>query len=119
MTRHRAADADSFPIAGKRALLLAGRPIVLVRAHDGSFHALADTCPHQGARLSGGFLGGVVVERAGSPVLERDGEVLRCPWHNYAFDVRTGRALLDPDRYRVRVYDVDVVDGGVLVEVPE
>jgi nitrite reductase/ring-hydroxylating ferredoxin subunit len=117
--RHLACGVQALQPGGKRAVVLAGRRIVVVRAPDGSYHALADTCPHQGARLSGGFLGGVVVERAGAPAIERGGEVLRCPWHNYAFDIRTGRSLLEPDRYRVRVYQVAIEDGGVLVEIPE
>jgi 3-phenylpropionate/trans-cinnamate dioxygenase ferredoxin subunit len=118
MSRHRVCAADAVPPGEKRAVELEGRHIVVVRTGDGSFHALADVCPHQGARLSGGPLGGLVVERDGEPAVERGGEVLRCPWHNFAFDVRTGRSLLEPDRYRVRVYDVAVVDGDVIVEMP-
>lgn len=118
MTRHRACGVDALRPGEKRALEVAGRHLVVVRAGDGSFHALADVCPHQGARLSGGAVGGVVVDRGGVPAVERAGEVIRCPWHNFAFDIRTGRSLLEPDRYRVRVYRVEVEGGDVVVEVP-
>jgi nitrite reductase (NADH) small subunit len=118
MTRHRVCAADALAPGEKRAVEVAGRHVVVVRTGDGSFHALADVCPHQGARLSGGPLGGAVVDHEGSPAVERAGEVIRCPWHNFAFDVCTGRSLLEPDRYRVRVYDVAVENGEVVVEVP-
>lgn len=36
---------------------------------------------------------------------EREGEILKCPWHSYEFDLRTGRALFDP-RLRVKTYSV-------------
>jgi nitrite reductase (NADH) small subunit len=41
--------------------------------------------------------------------------VLRCPWHGWEFDPKTGRCLDDP-AMRVAVYDAKVVDGRVLVQ---
>jgi 3-phenylpropionate/trans-cinnamate dioxygenase ferredoxin subunit len=35
----------------------------------------------------------------------REDEVLKCPWHQWEFDIRTGNALYDP-RLRVRTYEV-------------
>ena len=35
----------------------------------------------------------------------REGEVLKCPWHQWEFDIRTGHAIYDP-RLRVRTYEV-------------
>ena len=117
--RHRVCSPDALGPGEKRAVDLAGRRIVLVRTDEGSFHALADVCPHQGARLSAGYLGGAVVaEGGGEPAVVRRGEVIRCPWHNFAFDVRTGCSLLEPERYRVRVYEVAVEDDAVVIEVP-
>jgi 3-phenylpropionate/trans-cinnamate dioxygenase ferredoxin subunit len=40
---------------------------------------------------------------------ERAGEFLRCPWHHWEFDLRTGRSWFDPGKTRVRRYPVDVV----------
>jgi nitrite reductase/ring-hydroxylating ferredoxin subunit len=101
--RKRVCAADELQPGEKRAVEVGRRYVVLVRAADGSFHALVDVCPHQGARLSAG------------PLV---GDVLRCPWHNFGFDVRTGRSMLEPDRYRVKTYDVAVEDGHVIVELP-
>ena len=32
--------------------------------------------------------------------------MLRCPWHQYEYDLETGRCLADPERLRVRTYRV-------------
>ena len=75
----------------------------------GRFYALRNACPHQGAPLCRGSLQGTAApSRPGEYVWERDGEVLRCPWHGWEFDVTTGRSLFNPHRTRVRSYDVTV-----------
>ena len=38
----------------------------------------------------------------------REGEILRCPWHGWEFDLTTGCAICEPDRTRVRTYEVTV-----------
>ena len=109
---------DELAPGEKRALDVGGRRSVLVRTGDGRYFALADVCPHQGARLSDGHLGDeLVAERVGERRLHRPAEILRCPWHNFAFDVTTGRSLLEPERYRVKTYPASVEDGDVVVEV--
>jgi nitrite reductase (NADH) small subunit len=107
---------DELAPGEKRAVQVGRRRIVLVRGADGRCWALADTCPHQGARLSDGHLGGrLIATGVGACHVEREGEVLRCPWHNFAFDVTTGRSLLEPDRYRVKSYRVVVEDGRIVL----
>ena len=100
--RRRLCAADALQPGEKKAVEVGRRHVVVVRAADGSFHALVDVCPHQGARLSAGPLAG---------------NVLRCPWHNFGFDVRTGRSVLEPERYRVGVYAVTIEDGDVVVDL--
>ena len=56
--------------------------------------------------LATGDIAGAVV------AVVKDGQIVRCPWHNWEFDVTTGQNLADPKR-RVRTYDVDVDDGKV------
>jgi nitrite reductase/ring-hydroxylating ferredoxin subunit len=91
------------------AAVLGSLPIVVVRTRDGELHGLVDRCLHQGARLSRGRLlaatdGDVVGEYR---ALEHD--VLKCPWHGYEYDVRSGCGLFDPRRRlrRVRVREED------------
>jgi nitrite reductase/ring-hydroxylating ferredoxin subunit len=87
------ADRELAPgcMAAARIELL---PVMVVRTGDGSLHGFVDRCLHQAARLSGGTL---------------SGEVLRCPWHGYEYDVRSGCALVDP-RLRLRRVRVEVED---------
>jgi 3-phenylpropionate/trans-cinnamate dioxygenase ferredoxin subunit len=41
-------------------------------------------------------------------VWAREGEILRCPWHGWEFDILTGRSIFNPHRTRVKAYDVTV-----------
>jgi nitrite reductase/ring-hydroxylating ferredoxin subunit len=89
-------------------------PIVVARTQDGELHGFVDRCLHQGARLSGGRLrprpeDDVVGEYR---VLDAR-EVVKCPWHGYEYDVRSGCAVFDR---RLALVRVDVrVDGGLIV----
>jgi nitrite reductase (NADH) small subunit len=100
----------------------------------GRYCALRNTCPHQGGPLCRGTVHGTTVVRiepGGPPRLEwvREGEILRCPWHRWEFDLFTGASVF-PSRLRVKTYDVRieppraetfpvrVEDGLVILEVP-
>ena len=48
----------------------------------------------------------------------RKGEILRCPWHGWEFDVRTGQSFCDPSKISVREYPVEVVEGARVVQGP-
>ena len=91
-------------------------PIVVVRLLDGSLHALADRCLHHGGPLHRGVFGGrgAAKGQVGDYSSEREGEILRCPWHGYEYDVRTGCTLFDPDR-ALRTFEVREQDGRIVV----
>ena len=75
----------------------------------GRYHALRNVCPHQGAPLCRGPLTGTTLPGpAGSFRYGREGEILRCPWHGWEFDVTTGRSIFNPHAVRVRAYPVAV-----------
>jgi 3-phenylpropionate/trans-cinnamate dioxygenase ferredoxin subunit len=79
----------------------------------GTFYALRNRCPHQGAPLCRGSLKGTTLPSApGEYIWAREGEILRCPWHGWEFDVTTGRSIFNPHRVRVRAYDVTVEPGA-------
>ncbi|MGH3560812.1 MAG: Rieske (2Fe-2S) protein, partial [Mycobacterium sp.] len=42
----------------------------------------------------------------------RDGQIVRCPWHQWEFDITTGQNVAD-SRRRLRTYEVDITDGEV------
>ena len=107
-----------FTDRAARRVELNGRALVVVRKGE-EFFALRDICPHQGARLSNGRVGGQPL--ACLPGDEVDyaqmGEILTCPWHGWAFDVRTGCSLVDPEKKRVASYRVEVRGDRVVVQM--
>jgi 3-phenylpropionate/trans-cinnamate dioxygenase ferredoxin subunit len=44
----------------------------------------------------------------GQYVYGRSGEIIRCPWHGWEFDILTGKSIYDPHKCLVRTYDVTV-----------
>ena len=76
-------------------------PIAVFNA-DGAIYAIDDTCTHQDASLSEGWLEGCFVE---------------CPLHAASFDLRTGEATCLPAKRPVKTYSVHVNDGEVYVDV--
>lgn len=75
----------------------------------GSFYALRNTCPHQAAPLCLGSIRGMTMpSKPGEYEWGRDGEILRCPWHGWEFDILTGRSIFNPHRTRVKTYEVTV-----------
>jgi len=76
---------------------------------NGQFYALNNRCPHQGGPLCRGELTGLITSSApGRYAYTRPGEIIRCPWHAWEFDITTGQAVVDPQRSRVRKFPVTV-----------
>jgi nitrite reductase/ring-hydroxylating ferredoxin subunit len=113
------APAAEIPPGARRILTLDGRSIGVFNV-GGEFFALRNACPHQGGPLCQGVLSGLAVPGpAGRYEYVRRGEILRCPWHGWEFDVRTGRSYTDPARTRVRTYPVELAPGPYVAETYE
>ncbi len=114
---HDLGAAADFAGGGLHRVEVEGRGLVVLRRGE-TFIALRDVCPHQGARLSDGQLGGTPLPcRPGEEIAYgRMGEVLTCPWHGWEFDVGTGQALANPQA-RVRTYPVRRAGERLLVEL--
>ncbi len=65
----------------------------------GEVWAYRNFCPHAGAPLSDGSIKGGVV---------------RCPWHGWAFDLRTGAHVANP-RCTLDAYRAEIAEGTVFV----
>jgi nitrite reductase/ring-hydroxylating ferredoxin subunit len=110
--------SDELAPGHKVATRLGPMPVVVVRAPDGSLHALLDKCLHQGGPLSKGRLGAASAGSCdvGDYRLERSGEIIRCPWHGFEYDIRTGCLLAEPGRC-LRTFTVTEDDGTIVVSV--
>ncbi|OXS32205.1 bifunctional 3-phenylpropionate/cinnamic acid dioxygenase ferredoxin subunit [Streptomyces sp. XY006] len=87
---------------GESVRVEATPPVAVFHTDDGELHAIDDTCTHQDASLSEGWLEGCLVE---------------CPLHAASFDLRTGMPTCLPARRAVRTHRVTVDDGVIHVHL--
>jgi nitrite reductase/ring-hydroxylating ferredoxin subunit len=87
---------------GEATRVVAHVPVAVFNA-DGELFAIDDTCTHQDASLSEGWLEDCLIE---------------CPLHEASFDLRTGQPIGPPAKRPVRTYGVEVQDGVVFVDAP-
>lgn len=119
MAKHIVAKVDELPPGERKIVELAGRSIGVFNVH-GEFYALRNTCPHQGGALCEGRVSGFLESpRPGEYHYSRQGEILRCPWHGWEFDIKTGQSWFDPQKTRVRSYPVHVEAGRTLTAAAE
>jgi len=112
MARHIVARTTEIPPGGNKVVAVEGRDIVVFHVN-GEFFALLNRCPHAGAPLDKA----ACVARLTSPepgVYQRSrvGELLRCAWHGWEFDMRNGQSWFDPKRVKIRTYPVVIEDGS-------
>jgi nitrite reductase/ring-hydroxylating ferredoxin subunit len=92
-------------------------PVVVVRATDGTLHAMVAKCLHQGGPLDKGRLyEHVTAEDIGEYNPQKNCEILKCPWHGYEYDIRTGCVVTDPSR-RLQQFNVREEGDEVVVEL--
>ncbi|MFP3944467.1 MAG: Rieske (2Fe-2S) protein, partial [Alphaproteobacteria bacterium] len=98
----KAIDRDALRAAGgAKVVKPGGRQILLLETEEGLF-AINNRCPHEGYPLSEGTLG------CG---------VLTCNWHNWKFDLKTGRALDGGDP--VRTWPLEERGGEIWIDVSD
>jgi nitrite reductase (NADH) small subunit len=92
---------SELPASGNVSEFTANGRALCVANFEGSIHVLDGTCPHEGGPLGEGSIeNGCVV----------------CPWHGYAFDLRTGEATDDPD-LKAEILESKVEDGELRVKL--
>ncbi len=97
---HDVGPAEDFSTDDIRGALIAEHKLCVGRAGE-HFFAVDDTCPHAGGSLSEGLV---------------DGDLLICPLHAYAFEVKTGHCSDDP-ACSIKGYEVRVENGMVQVQI--
>ena len=106
--RHEICPLSDLP-PGERKIVQIGKRSIGIFNVAGQLHAIKNVCPHQGAELCRGTLGGTMLptEQPRRYEYALDGRVLRCPWHFWEFDVTTGENIFVPEPRRVKTYAVD------------
>lgn len=98
---------DEADLAGRLGLVrrIDDTPVgpVAIYQVGGAVHAVADRCPHAGARLSDG---------------ELDQQVVTCPRHGSQFDVCTGDRVRGPSDDELATFDIVVGGGQVSLVLP-
>jgi len=118
MPRHVVARAAEIPPGSRKLVHVAGRDIVVFNIK-GELFALSDKCPHKGGSLARGKLTGAVTSsEPGSYDYSRPGEIVRCPWHGWEFDIKTGQSWCEPAKVRARAYPTEIADGAEVVKGP-
>ena len=114
MSKHVVATVRDIPPGSRKRVMVKGRAIVVFNL-DGEYFGLLDRCPHQGGSLCEGRLIGLLeAHEPGDYSYTRRGEIVRCPWHGWEFDIRTGRSRVDPERTKARAFPVAVAAGAEL-----
>jgi nitrite reductase/ring-hydroxylating ferredoxin subunit len=118
MSRHVVAATSEIKPGERKLVTIKGREIGVFNV-DGAFFALANRCPHAGGPMCEGRVVGLVRSSGpGTYSITRKGEFVRCPWHGWEFDIRTGQSWCDPSRIQARAYPVEVAPGQTVVKGP-
>lgn len=93
---------SDLPDVGAVQVRIDGHPVSVVRAEDGSLHAIDDICTHANVSLSEG---------------EVEDTTIECWLHGSRFDLLTGEPTGLPATVPVGVYAVTVEGDDVLVDI--
>jgi len=101
---HRVADVDEVS-PGRVKTVTANTHSMALTNIDGEYTAMDNRCPHQGGPLG-----------EGSIEIGNEGECwLRCPWHGWDFDPKTGRPPGGHEDTGQTLYPVDVREDGIYI----
>lgn len=89
---HTVAKVSELPQGTGQAFVVGERLIAVFHLADGSYKAIDDACPHQGASLAEGYV--------------EEGAVA-CPWHGWRFRLCNGEWADNP-RLKVNAYEVRI-----------
>ncbi len=97
-----------FPPGSSRLVDVDGAEIGVFNVK-GTYYALRSSCPHQGAPLCRGrVIGTNISKKTYEREYAREGEIIKCPWHGWEFEISSGRSIFNPHKVRARAYEVTV-----------
>jgi 3-phenylpropionate/trans-cinnamate dioxygenase ferredoxin subunit len=92
---------SDLPEVGAVQVRIDGRPLSVVRAEDGSLHAIDDICTHANVSLSEGEVEDCTIE---------------CWLHGSRFDLRTGKPTGLPATEPVATFPIEVRGSEIFVD---
>ena len=108
---------EELPPGHRKIVSIGGKGGIGVFNVKGRYYALKNLCPHKGGPLCQGRLRPHVTSPAVYQLdREGDGEILKCPWHRWEFDLRTGKALYD-SHLRAKTYPVSVEEDEIVLHL--
>ncbi len=101
---YHVADVNELP-SGRVKTVTAGTQSMALTYIDGEYYAMDNRCPHQGGPLG-----------EGSIESGKDGQCwLRCPWHGWDFDPKTGLSPGGHEDSGQKLYPVEVREDGIYI----
>jgi nitrite reductase (NADH) small subunit len=115
-TRVALAQTEEFQTGVCRVFTVGHLEVGVIRLASGRFTAVLNRCPHKGAPICKGTIGGTWPPcDPGKLAFAHDGEILTCPWHGREFDLNTGCEVYQARPGRLRVFPVEIEEGTVTV----
>jgi nitrite reductase (NADH) small subunit len=107
---HAVCPSNEVPPGGRLIVELEGKSIGIFNIKD-TYYAIKNVCPHQSAQLCTGEIMGVMLPSEPHEYrYGKDGEIIRCPWHGWEFDITSGKSVFDPKKCRIKLYEVQVME---------
>ncbi len=116
MPKYVIAPVKDIPAGTRKLIEIRGRNIVIFNLQ-GEFFCLLDRCPHQGGSLCRGQLVGLVeANEPGIYKFSRPNEIIRCPWHGWEFDIRSGKSTCNPEKIQATQYGIEIKKGTMIAD---
>ncbi len=114
MSRYVVGKHSEFPEGERLIVKIRDREVGIFR-RGSRYFAVLNRCPHLGGPLcEGGLVYDVTSSGPGDVRLDTSKAYVTCPWHNWEFDLETGKSYWDPGRLRSRTMPVEVTCGADL-----
>lgn len=102
---------------GERKLFKIARQTIGIFNVNGRFCAVKNSCIHDQAPVCLGDVSGAYLpSEFGEYVWGMEGQVLRCPWHGWEFDLLTGSSIFDQE-VKLTTYPVLIKNDRILVKI--
>ncbi|MEH7380486.1 Rieske (2Fe-2S) protein [Bacillus sp. JJ1533] len=102
---------------GQRKIVTVDNMSIAIVNSDNRLYAFRNSCPHQGAPLEFGSISGAM--DSSEPHKYEYGchnEVIRCPLHGWAFDMKNGHSLFT-SKVKIKTFEVKEEEGFIILMV--